>query len=403
MKTIIANFEVYEYGHEIGYLSFIFKFLKEKKIEKNYIFLLNQQAEFLLKDEISLLSDVVFIFLNNYEQNKIEVKTSLFFRKDFEWQLIQKYSNIPEVSDILLMNFDQYIPSIILRGTPKIISGIYFRPSTRIYKETTSLKTKIMFYIKKSKKYVLEFLLFNIYKKKISNIFLLNDSKSVSFFNKSYGNNFYYLPDPIFGKPLSQNNGIEIEDIVGDSKIVFLLFGAISPRKNVENILKAYQLLSTKDRKNVILVIAGSIIKDYKVVFYELVNNIKKTNNNLNIIVDERFLTEKDMHLYFQKSDLILIPYKDLYTSSGILGIAASHNKPCMVSEIGLLAELVDEYDLGIKVNPFSSESISNGMKEFLKTTEPKVDGSKFCDLHKSENFNSALFQNIYHNNLNKC
>ena len=84
----------------------------------------------------------------------------------------------------------------------------------------------------------------------LERIFFLNDKQGVNEYNQRFGNRFEHLPDPI---EVGQITSISIEELktkygLEESKRVFLIYGHLSSRKNVPNILAALKRISPKEK-----------------------------------------------------------------------------------------------------------------------------------------------------------
>jgi glycosyltransferase involved in cell wall biosynthesis len=67
---------------------------------------------------------------------------------------------------------------------------------------------------------------------------------------------------------------------------------------------------------------------------------------------------------YFAAADLVVQPYRNA-TNSGILNVAYSFGMPAIVTRVGGLEELVEQYKTGIVVEPHSPEAIADGVDVF--------------------------------------
>lgn len=393
MKKLIIDFDVQRKGHNIGYITYLVNFIKSRSQSKHFCFLLNIDAKNIFCELIKTDLEIEFFFPNVIEGNKISNEKNDFKRRELEWNVIMQYAKKTEIDELLFLHIDQYLPSVCLRGfNQKPLSGIYFRPQSRIYYCGSSLQEFINFLKKKCKKSLLEYIFFK--RAKVKKIFLLNDEYSVLRMAQKFGNKFEYLPDPIFHYEMRPNYSLHKEyNIVKDTPVL-LIFGAISERKNLENIISALNLLGT--HKKIVLLIIGSVIEKYLSSFNEAIKKIPTDSDFIQLILDNRFVSDEEMESIFSQSDLILIPYKDLFTSSGIIGTAAKYGKKCMVSNVGVLAELSEKYKLGIQVNPNEVTSINEALQKYLFTVPDEIDyelSDLFIQDHQPSLFAKTLLQ----------
>jgi glycosyltransferase involved in cell wall biosynthesis len=107
--------------------------------------------------------------------------------------------------------------------------------------------------------------------------------------------------------------------------------------------------------------------------FYDNEYNYQTIINKLNIRnyvqIINRFVPNEEVEKYFMLSDCVVLPYKDA-TQSGVLNIAYGFQKPVIVTNVGGLAEFVENEKTGLIVNTCSKEEIVNGVNRFYKLSE---------------------------------
>ena len=79
------------------------------------------------------------------------------------------------------------------------------------------------------------------------------------------------------------------------------------------------------------------------------------------------------MHLYFSAADLVVQPYKTA-TQSGVTQIAYHFEKPMIVTDVGGLAELIPNNQVGYVVQP-SAPALADAIKRFFQ--DPEI-GARF-------------------------
>ena len=140
-----------------------------------------------------------------------------------------------------------------------------------------------------------------------------------------------------------------------------LYLGTLQPRKNLENLVKAYSELPTKLQKNK-LVIAGK--KGW--LFKPLFKLVKNLNLEKKVIFTD-YVSNKDLPGLIQKAKLLILP--SYYEGFGIPVVQAmSSNIPVLVSQNSSLKEIVKSYGIYIK-SPFKAQQIKQGIIEALSST----------------------------------
>lgn len=114
------------------------------------------------------------------------------------------------------------------------------------------------------------------------------------------------------------------------NKFVVFYFGFVSWYKGPELLIEE---VKKRQSSNVQLVIGGGPNPNHlKKKFYR--NYVEKIKNECrkNGFIFTDFIEEKDIPLYFSASDLVVFPYRTMFSSSGPLSLAFSFKKPILLS-----------------------------------------------------------------------
>jgi len=127
----------------------------------------------------------------------------------------------------------------------------------------------------------------------------------------------------------------------GQAKVI-LFFGQIKDVKGLDLLLEAIPEVR-KAHPNVILLIAG---KPWKSDFscYEAL--IERLGINECCIKHIRYISDKELPLYYAAADLVVLPYRRIY-QSGVVLMAMSYRKPVLVSDLPGMTEIVQDGDTG--------------------------------------------------------
>jgi glycosyltransferase involved in cell wall biosynthesis len=125
----------------------------------------------------------------------------------------------------------------------------------------------------------------------------------------------------------SSRNGVEYSQ--GKEKII-LCFGVLSPRKGLELLIQAFQIVSKK-HSDTTLILAGHeprYFKGYKLILQNLTKKLG---------IDERVrfvdtVPEQDIEALFVKAKLVVLPYTYSISASGPLTIALQYAKPIIAA-----------------------------------------------------------------------
>lgn len=172
------------------------------------------------------------------------------------------------------------------------------------------------------------------------------------------------------------------EDIreIADEKYI-LTVSTISPRKNIDGLIKAYSMGELK--KNYKLIVAGGKGWLYQDVF----STVEKLNIKDKVIFTDRI---NDDELKFLYKNCSIFCYVSFYEGFGLPPLEAmSYGKPCLVSNTSSIPEVVN--NAAIQVNPYSIEDIYNKLNELCENEIHRV---KYSELGK---------ENISRFSWNKC
>jgi glycosyltransferase involved in cell wall biosynthesis len=102
---------------------------------------------------------------------------------------------------------------------------------------------------------------------------------------------------------------------------------------------------AAKDMQNTVVLVAGKILEDD--VYKKLIEYEKKM---LNLRVFTGWIPDNEMQIYFNASDIVVLPYTDI-TTSGVIPLAYAFSRPVVTTNIGGINSVVNE-NTGILVPP---------------------------------------------------
>jgi glycosyltransferase involved in cell wall biosynthesis len=380
MKYLITDLNITLNGHKFGFVNNLLKYVEIHRTTDEFIFLVNRSDEFQLE---SSAGHIQVITLSEEEQKEINQQASLIRKSETEWKCIEKYATIYAVQRVILMELDLYQIEIGKRKSVFQISGIWFRPYSRMQAEGNSLKQKIQFLKNMfQKKILLHWALRNT---GLDRVFILNDEQ-MPFWLNGKKPRFSTLPDPYFDYPLLADFDLRKQYNIPENNLILLQFGYMDERKNNENILAALNQIAPEMAKMISLLVIGKFETGYE----EKIKQLK--NGSYQLITRNAFISDEEMESTFSQSDVILRMNINFFGSSGVVGIAARHDKPVVVSDSGVMAELVEKYQLGDIINPYDLQAIQKVILKYLKQeSRLKIDGSRYRDTHDLRAFAENL------------
>jgi glycosyltransferase involved in cell wall biosynthesis len=184
------------------------------------------------------------------------------------------------------------------------------------------------------------------------------------------------VPHPVyesFGEPLDKTTA---RTRIGlDQENVILFFGIIREYKGLDLLLKA--IPEILKRHKIKLIVAGEFYEKENYYF----NLIKDLNINDNVEVIPEFVDSEKVRLYFSAADAVVLPYRSA-TQSGIVQLAYHFNKPCIVTSVGGLSEVVINDKTGFVIAPENHLEIAEAVSKFY-TNKKEMEFSKNIMIEK--------------------
>jgi len=168
-----------------------------------------------------------------------------------------------------------------------------------------------------------------------------------------------------------------------EGKNVLLFFGYVRKYKGLMNLIEALPLILEKVQ-NTHLLVVGEFYDDPK----PYLNAIQGLGLEKNITIINEYVANETVHLYFTAANLAVLPYNEA-TQSGILSIAYGFSKPVVVTNVGGLAELVNDGGTGYIAPPHDITTLANVIIRY------------FNDNHEqffSRNIEAKKQENSFHN-----
>lgn len=159
-----------------------------------------------------------------------------------------------------------------------------------------------------------------------------------------------------YGSKIEQTEAKKKLDIPLNKKVI-LFFGFIRDYKGLDLLIDSMNNLSD----DYMLLIAGEVYGDFKK--YE--EQIDSAGLREKISLHIRYIPETEIPLFFSAADVCVLPYRTA-TQSGIVGIAYHFDLPVIVTNVGGLAEMVDENRTGLIINEPNSLLINEALKKYF-------------------------------------
>ncbi len=378
MKKIehLLIFEPKFTGHSPLYIKLLYNYLLENKPAFKVSFLVNPNitARLAREDGIELqpVGDKISILFISENEIVASQHKKLWIRALKMWNLMKKYLKITgaDHGHFLYLDYIQFPLALRLPFLPrKGVSGLLFHPpiSPEFYGNENSLKLREVIRAYRKNWFYAQML----NNSALSFVYTLNPYFP-SFARKHFvnGNKVYHLPDPSMfptGDIHLNDEDCALARGVGEGKKVFLLFGALTKRKGIFELMEALKHLEQGYSSQIAVVFAGRLQDEIRSEFFEKVASYKRNNQNAALIhVEDRFLSTNEIICLLQHCDMVLAPYQRTISPSGVVLWAAGAKKPILTQNYALLGYQVRTYELGISVDTTKPKEIADALKHYL-------------------------------------
>ncbi len=122
---------------------------------------------------------------------------------------------------------------------------------------------------------------------------------------------------------------------IPEENTVFLLFGGIHPNKGVLEAISAFKQLNTCSAS---LIIAG---QPNSTELREAILKQVKHQSNIIFVDPNGQIPDREVQLYMNACNLVLLPYK-VFTTSGVALLAMSFSRVCIAPDSGFFSDVLD-------------------------------------------------------------
>ena len=141
------------------------------------------------------------------------------------------------------------------------------------------------------------------------------------------------------------------------SELTVLFFGTIRPYKGLEHLIEAFEQVRRDFALPWKLVVVGETWEGWTLPL-ELIEHSPYRDD---IELVNRYVTDQEAASYFQRADVVALPYLRS-SASGPLAIAQAYGLPVAVTAVGGLVEAVADYTGAVLVRPGSSDDLARGL-----------------------------------------
>ncbi|WP_251552246.1 glycosyltransferase family 4 protein [Neobacillus muris] len=300
-------------------------------------------------DDVSSYSDVTYLnYFYNYSKEKWPVNKFLSYRRS--WERVVKYCL---QSNVKIVHVQWYI-----------FSPLDFHYHQVLRKHGVKVVTTIHDLLPFNKK----FYDFHFHKRIYSHSDLvinqarMNEKTLVYDFGVSK-EKIVYIPHGHFMEYAEKATKEESRNYLKlpENKKVILFFGQIKKVKGVDVLLKAMRKVADKHPES-LCVIAGKVWKDDFSIYQQIIDELKIGEF---VRADIRFIDDDEIKYYFCASDIVALPYLQIY-QSGVVQLGYAYEKPIVATTEGEFLTVVKDKETGLLVKSRDPDQLADALCFYL-------------------------------------
>ena len=171
-------------------------------------------------------------------------------------------------------------------------------------------------------------------------------------------------PHPIYdhyGEKMSKEEACQALNLNPENQYM-LFFGLVRAYKGLDWLLDAFGQVK-EELKDLQLIIAGEFYEDEDKYRMQIAANGLEDR----VIIKNEFIADADLCKYFGAANLIVQPYKSA-TQSGVTQVAFHFEKPCLVTNVGGLGEIIHNGKMGYACDP-NTEAIAESLRDYYQNS----------------------------------
>jgi glycosyltransferase involved in cell wall biosynthesis len=403
MSSKKRNILVYESEVTGHHVEFLVNIIKTAPINKSrHLFLLVKRETIpRLKAHLQKGIKVTLLEIENFDFNFFNRSSLLQLSSFNEIRVLEVICKQHSVDRLMLMSMNKYqlaLAMLIRKGDIQV-RGIMFNPFIPLHR-SSGFWRKLYLLAHNTRKILQYACMFN--NQNIDRVFLLNDALSVNLLNQIFSRKrlFKLLVDPLPYEVQKLNKRIPGAP-KADTSFTFLMFGVMTPRKGVLEVLKAIKSGGETFQKKIVLRIVGEFSKKFPEWHSKVLLEVDWINDHLdsiNVDVVDKFVSFSELYGFLKDANCVLAPYINHSGSSGVIGHACVMERPIVVASGGLMADIVNEYRIGEIADACDSNSLITILKDIVGgNTKYNIEGARtYANMANYSRFGETLFGGWY-------
>jgi hypothetical protein len=200
-----------------------------------------------------------------------------------------------------------------------------------------------------------------------------------------------YLPDPSVQYELLPRNSSRAELGIPQNAYLVVLYGALHPRKGIEQLIRGANAPSCPSTVHVLL--AGRQDNEVREILQSHDANELKTSGRLHVF--DKYIDDRHEKLILSSADCMWIGYVRFYRMSGILVLAARHALTCIFTREGLIGHLGRKFNLGPEIDPDRISTVTSALAELAnqpgKYSDSIALAKEYFEIHSIKHLQASL------------
>jgi glycosyltransferase involved in cell wall biosynthesis len=175
---------------------------------------------------------------------------------------------------------------------------------------------------------------------------------------------------------------------IPDEARVVLVYGVVDRRKGLEQVLSG--LCSTSIIGDFHLLVVGALSGWARDLLAGTDANYLRASGRLHVV--DRFVSDSEQQMVFAACDVVWLGYREHYTMSGVLVLAATAGKCVVATELGLIGWYARRAGLGPTISGESTEDVAYALNAAV-AMRISNDCARIFATHTWDNFSRLLIE----------
>ena len=164
-------------------------------------------------------------------------------------------------------------------------------------------------------------------------------------------------PHPTYAA-LGEQNQVKLPITLPSDRPLLLFCGLVRPYKGLDILLEAVALL----KRPFHLLVAGEFWQGGLAEYQKQITRLELAKN---VTVVDEYLPNELLAAYIKRANVVVLPYRSA-TQSGIIQIAFGLNTPVITTNVGGLAEAVEDGRTGLVVSPENPLALAEAIERYF-------------------------------------